>query len=99
MSKNLPIQVNDEGPVVARLSGRGDLHGTIRVLDQHTVQIRLDDEDRPEFWAEVTVSVSALLARLVELRANQTKCVACGECCTMPTDTYCGECAPWGTED
>lgn len=46
--------------------GRGDLTAQILVQHDHgEVFIRLDDNTRPEFWAEVHITPS-LMARLAE---------------------------------
>ena len=66
MARNVPVQVHDEGPVVGRIDGRGDLVGTFRVSDDGSVYLRLDDESRPEFWAQIYIDLPGLSAQITE---------------------------------
>lgn len=95
MARNVEIQVNDSGSPVARMDGRGDLVGTV-VPTPTGFRLRLDDESRPEFWAEVGFDLNVLLRRLDEVRAQEAAqhfCKNCGDG-VHPGDDYCGMCSP-----
>lgn len=71
MARNVPISVDDIGPVVAVLNGRGDLVGTIQPNADGTATLRLDDMSKPEFWAEIRIDLTALQQRLKEIAEQE----------------------------
>jgi hypothetical protein len=101
MASNVPVKC--EGRVVGRLSGRGKLSGSV-TLAGGLVFVRLDDEDREEFWAEVALDLGELLRAVEAERAEReaTRTIAACSWCHAANDVteavqngqpvFCGEC-------
>ena len=69
MSRDVAMRLDDSGPAVAWLSGRGELYGSLTRCGGALVRLRLDDEARPEFWAEVIIDAEALAALVRQANA------------------------------
>ncbi len=100
MAHKVPIQLDDEGVVVARISGRGDLYGTMRRTSTGFLVLRIDDAEQPEFWAEITLYPHVIAAVVVPPAPDEEPGLVCpnsGGCCLCGADVevgrhYCPKC-------
>lgn len=85
MANNVPVKC--EGKVVGKLSGRGRLVGSV-TLAGSLVFVRLDDEDRPDFWAEFALDLNELVRAAEADRAERqaTRVVAGCSWCDLAND-------------
>src|SRR5262245_52598362 len=85
MASNEPVKC--EGRVVGTLSGRGRLCGSV-VRHGATVFVRLDDENRREFWAEFALDLNSLVRVAEADRAEReaTRTVRACSWCHRPND-------------